>query len=45
MPGAVNEQASNRARSRALWRLAELHPDDFRSLVLEEQEKEARWSA
>lgn len=45
MPGAVNEKANNRARHRALWRLAQMYPADFNRLVFEEQEKEARWSA
>lgn len=32
----VDELRRNNAQSRALWRLAELHPDEFRRLVLEE---------
>ena len=30
------ERRTNKARSRALWRLADLHPDDFQRLVLDE---------
>jgi hypothetical protein len=35
------ELADNRARSRALWRLAEECPDRFRQLVVEELIKES----
>lgn len=40
VPAAQRERARQRARNRAVWRLVELHPEDFRRLVAEESRAE-----
>lgn len=39
-PAVARESAANRARSRALWRLADLHPAQFQALFCHEMEAE-----
>lgn len=41
----AREQRANRARSRAVWRLVELHRDEFQTLYLIELAAEARTPA
>jgi hypothetical protein len=37
----ARELKANAARTRALWRLAQMHPGLFRALVAEEQQRES----